>query len=164
MIENCEHKTAVFPTTTNELQTYELSLVWHVGTMRLTRQSEAQAIGAFKAELDDMQWDYHDGDIVCKGLGYVEEAPEDFLRTANYRGLPFARIGTRVSVDGDFGWIVGKNSSANFDVLFEANGAVLNCHPHWMMDYYDRNGELLHSSLQNKGIVGTSPTLGSNDE
>ena len=69
---------------------------------------------------------------------------DDFLRTATYRGVPFARIGMRVSVGGEFGRIVGNNSSANFNVLFDDDsrygGEVLNCHPNWEITYYDDDG------------------------
>jgi hypothetical protein len=56
-----------------------------------------------------------------------------FTRTAAYRGLPQLRCGQRVSVGGVLGTVVGHNSSANFDVLFDAGtqyaGLTLNVHP-----------------------------------
>lgn len=56
-----------------------------------------------------------------------------FMRTATYRGMPDVRCGQRVRVGDANGVIVGHNSSANFDVLFDADsryGAqVLNVHP-----------------------------------
>lgn len=64
---------------------------------------------------------------------------EQFIRNAKYRGMPDVRCGQRVRVkdtgEGDVvgeGVIVGHNSSANFDVLFETGrfaGQTLNCHP-----------------------------------
>jgi hypothetical protein len=55
-----------------------------------------------------------------------------FVRNATYRGMPDVKCGQRVKVNGNFGWIVGHNSSANFDVLFDSGkwaGATLNVHP-----------------------------------
>lgn len=58
---------------------------------------------------------------------------ERFKHNAAYRGMPNVKCGQRVSVNGAEGTIVGHNSSANFDVLFDAGsryGAnVLNVHP-----------------------------------
>jgi hypothetical protein len=58
----------------------------------------------------------------------------DFIRNAQYRGLPNVRCGQRVKVGDARGVIVGHNSSANFDVLFDDDspryaGQTLNCHP-----------------------------------
>jgi len=58
----------------------------------------------------------------------------DFIRTAQYRGLPNVRCGQRVKVGEARGVIIGHNSSANFDVLFDDDspryaGEILNCHP-----------------------------------
>lgn len=71
---------------------------------------------------------------------------DDFRRTAEYRGVPFARIGMRVEVGGDAGVITGNNASANFNVLFHEGkhtGIELNCHPNWMIKYFDPNGTVL---------------------
>ena len=71
---------------------------------------------------------------------------DEFLRTATYRGVPFARIGMAVEVERLKGEIAGKNSDANFNVLFlegPYRGQVLNCHPNWRIKYYDSDGELI---------------------
>lgn len=62
------------------------------------------------------------------------QTTEDFIRCATYRGLPNVRCGDRVRVGRGTGAIVGHNSSANFDVLFDMDspeyaGLVLNVHP-----------------------------------
>lgn len=57
---------------------------------------------------------------------------EAFARNAAYRGMPAVRCGDPVKVGDDRGVIVGHNSSANFDVLFDTGrfaGQRLNCHP-----------------------------------
>ncbi len=69
---------------------------------------------------------------------YVE--PAGFRRCMEYRGIPFARIGMRVLVDGKPGAIVGHNDSANLDVLFDGDRHASNCHPGWMVVYLDDGG------------------------
>jgi len=58
---------------------------------------------------------------------------ERFIHNAKYRGMPDVRCGQRVKVGAEGeGVIVGHNSSANFDVLFDTGrwaGQTLNCHP-----------------------------------
>lgn len=66
---------------------------------------------------------------------------EEFRRTAEYRRVAHvARVGGRVRVGTDQGFIVGSNSSANFDVLFIDGphaGQVLNCHPQYQMEFLE---------------------------
>ena len=57
-----------------------------------------------------------------------------FERNAKYRGMPDVRCGDRVKVGNSFGVIVGHNSSANFDILFDEDAPRyadlrLNVHP-----------------------------------
>lgn len=55
------------------------------------------------------------------------------------RGIPAVRKGMKCSVSGEFGEIVGGNSSANFNVKFK-DGRVRNCHPYWRFQIYTDNG------------------------
>lgn len=83
--------------------------------------------------------------LTCRSLG-APRTDDGFLKTAKYRGVPFARIGMRVEVEGSSGLIVGKNSSANFDVLFtdgKHKGGRYNCHPNWMFRYFDESGNII---------------------
>ena len=57
-----------------------------------------------------------------------------FLRTAEYRGLPALRCGQRVRVGSGRGVVVGSDASANFRVLFDEDcpkypGLTLSVHP-----------------------------------
>jgi len=66
-------------------------------------------------------------------IGTAYTSPE-FARNAHYRGMPAVRCGQRVKVEHCPGTIVGHNSSANFDVLFDDDapqyaGLTLNVHP-----------------------------------
>jgi hypothetical protein len=91
--------------------------------------------------------------VLCVG---APQTSEDFLRTARYRGVPFARIGMKVIVGdakcGEWtGRIAGKNSSANFEIAFEDGphaGHTLNCHPNWMMRYFAEDGTELFVEAQ----------------
>jgi hypothetical protein len=71
--------------------------------------------------------------IRCRKLGSPRTSAE-FVRNAVYRGLPNVKCGQRVQVGQSAGVIVGHNSSANFDVLFDDDsplyaGQILNVHP-----------------------------------
>lgn len=73
---------------------------------------------------------------------------EKFRHTAEYRDVPFARIGMRVQFtdDDSEGIIVDSNSSANFNVLFMKGkhmGLTLNCHPNYKIRYLDENGAVI---------------------
>jgi hypothetical protein len=60
------------------------------------------------------------------------QSSADFVRCATKRGMPDAFCGQQVRVGADIGFIVGHNSSANFDVLFTTgkySGQTLNVHP-----------------------------------
>ena len=64
--------------------------------------------------------------IRCRRIG-APVNPPGFDRVVEYRGVSF-KCGDRVLVGKDHGYIVGHNSSANFDVLFDS-GQTLNVHP-----------------------------------
>lgn len=68
---------------------------------------------------------------------------EAFAETARDRGVPFARIGMRVSVAGRFGTITGCNSAGNLDVLFDSRASAENVHPTWNITYYDEDGDII---------------------
>lgn len=86
-------------------------------------------------------------DIHVRSCGRRPPAePLGFRDVAERRGVPFARIGMRVEVDGKMGVISKHNDSSNFDVAFD-DGSYGNCHPHWKMRYFDTDGkEILPTS------------------
>lgn len=72
----------------------------------------------------------------CRKLGPIgpQNTSEDFIRCATYRGMPDVRCGQKVKVGKGLGVIVGHNSSANFNVLFDEDspeyaGLKLSVHP-----------------------------------
>lgn len=68
---------------------------------------------------------------------------ESFAEMANNRGIPFARIGMRVSAAGRYGTITGCNVSDNLNVLFDGETTATNVHPTWRITYYDDNGNII---------------------
>lgn len=70
-------------------------------------------------------------DLRVRKVGAAHSS-EQFIRNAKYRGMPDVRCGHRVRTNGCDGIIVGHNSSANFNVLFDSGryaGQTLNVHP-----------------------------------
>lgn len=72
-------------------------------------------------------------DVRCRYVG-KPITPGEFFDLVKYRGLPdWVRCGTRVKTESGSGFIVGHNSSANLNVLFDADseypGQTLNVHP-----------------------------------
>lgn len=68
---------------------------------------------------------------------YMANTQKAINQTCEYRGLPYIRKGQPCTVDGDDGVIFGGNTSANFNVKFDSDGRVRNCHPYWKMKIYD---------------------------
>jgi hypothetical protein len=62
-----------------------------------------------------------------------------------YRCVPFVKKGMRVknTYSGRCGRITGANHSGNLNILFDGDKRSQNCHPHWMMEYYDDDGKLI---------------------
>lgn len=74
----------------------------------------------------------------------------DFERTKNYRGVPLADYGTDVELNGKRGFIIGSNSSCNFDVRFD--DGIFNCHPNYELIYFTENGEILYDFRKQKEV------------
>lgn len=71
-------------------------------------------------------------------------------RVCEYREVPAVKKGQRCTVDNQPGVIWGGNGSANFNVKFDSNGRVSNCHPGWKMKIFiDHSSDLLYSSEDN---------------
>lgn len=113
------------------------------------RQVISTSRGKAKAEfLRSLDGDYNYIDVLCK-KDYEIKTDESFNKVAESRGVKFAKIGMRVSVNGENGHITGHNRSGNFDVLFNENskwkGQNLNCHPTWRVTYFDEEGKIIKS-------------------
>jgi hypothetical protein len=78
-------------------------------------------------------WEMDYRDIMCRKIG-KPITNERFIHNAKYRGMPDIKCGQPVKVGEARGVIVGHNSSANFNVLFDDDsvkyaGLTLNVHP-----------------------------------
>ena len=127
----------------NEVGCYQVGVRGANWTRDVLALSPGRAKAEYWREVSDAWPDVRYTDITSRrGVRWVDER---FDRVAAYRGVDFAKIGMRVEVDGQPGVLVGSNSSANFNVLFTGGkfrGQTLNCHPNWMMRYFD-DGKLL---------------------
>ena len=107
----------------------------------INHRSAGKAKAEFLSELNDPWPDYRYTDLRAQKLGPARTS-EDFKRNARYRGVPDVECGQPVKVGNGRGVIVGHNSSANFDVLFDDDspefaGLTLNCHP-GTVEYIDQ--------------------------
>lgn len=102
------------------------------GETTYNRETSGQAKVSHWRMVSDAWPDVKYTDVRCHKVGEPLSS-ERFIANAKYRGMPDVRCGQRVKVgDAGSGVIVGHNSSANFDVLFESGaykGQTLNCHP-----------------------------------
>lgn len=99
----------------------------------INSHSRGTAKREYMLKLDGCWPDLKYTDLRAKKIGGPQTSAE-FKRNAKYRGMPEVRCGDRVCVGAGRGVIVGHNSSANFDVLFDADspkyaGLKLNVHP-----------------------------------
>lgn len=94
--------------------------------------SAGKAKRQYHLDISDPCPDIKYTDIRVRKIGSAHTSKQ-FIRNAHYRGLPEVRCGQRVRVGQEHGTIVGHNSSANFDVLFDADSRygeiTLNVHP-----------------------------------
>ena len=63
-----------------------------------------------------------------------------------YRQLPPLKVGAECEVNGRRGIIVGGNSSANLNVLFDGDNRYLNCHPYYKMRIFNGMGGVAYES------------------
>jgi len=69
---------------------------------------------------------------------------ESINEVCTHRCLPEVKKGFRCEVDGKKGRIWGGNHSANFNVKFDDNGQIANCHPYWRMKIFDKTGTVIY--------------------
>ena len=111
--------------------------VWVVGFSEGSHIINAQSLGKAKYQVwRDILDPWPDTPFTAmrgRKIGPAHTS-EQFKRNAVYRGMPDIKCGQRVRVGTDCGTIVGHNSSANFNVLFDDDspkyaGLTLNVHP-----------------------------------
>ncbi len=61
------------------------------------------------------------------------------------RSMPFLKVGMRVfhTHNKKFGVVTGANNSQNINVKFDGDKFTQNCHPHWMMQYFDKDEKMI---------------------
>lgn len=69
-------------------------------------------------------------------------------RICDYRGVPKIKKGTKCTVSGEAGKIWGGNTSANFNVKFDSDGRIRNCHPYHEMKIYAANDSLIYEHVE----------------
>lgn len=116
-----------------EVFAFEVSVKGTEWTRVVNASTSGQAKAWYHAEVSDPWPEIPFTAIRCRKLGPAQSS-EEFLRNAEYRGVPEVRCGQRVLVGKARGVIVGHNSSANFDVLFDADSPLFpnvrcNVHP-----------------------------------
>ena len=127
------------------LQAYEVSVIGTEWTRTVHALSRGKAKYEYWLDVREPWPDIKFTQIRCRTLGSPRNT-DAFSNTAAKRGVPFARIGMRVQVGPDFGLLVDRNDSMNFQVLFTSGkyeGQVVNCHPNWMMKYFADDGTLI---------------------
>ena len=122
-----------------ELRAYACGIKGMDGSQIINARSRGKAKVIFWYDCD---MDFPFILITCRVHGPVFTS-DAFVRNAIYRNIPFAYVGMRVHLVGvGQGIIVSHNSSANLNVLFD-DGQVQNCHPNWMMKYFNDAGRLV---------------------
>jgi len=112
---------------------FECSVSWapQWGSTTYNRHTAGQAKADHFRHVREAWQDTKFTDIRVRKVGPARSSPQ-FIRNAEYRGLPDLRCGHAVRVHGSNGVVVGHNASANFDVIFHDgrySGQTLNVHP-----------------------------------
>ncbi len=119
----------------NEVQAFEVSVVGTNWTKIINARTAGKAKYQYWLDVRDAWPDVPITAMRARkyNQGHPYTSPQ-FEHNARYRGLPDVKCGQRVRVGDAVGVIVGHNSSANFDVLFDDDapkyaGQKLNVHP-----------------------------------
>lgn len=115
------------------LFSWEVSVAGTDWTKVVNAKSRGRAKADYYRDVIDAWPDVPFTAMRCRKIG-APKTSEQFSNCAIHRGLPGLKCGHRVKVGDARGVIVGHNSSANFNVLFDADspkyaGLTLNCHP-----------------------------------
>jgi hypothetical protein len=121
---------------TNAVHTFEVGVKgapWPPA--RVNHRTPGKAKSEYLREVRESWPDIGYTDLTVRKMRDNAFSSQEFIRVATYRGLPDARCGQRVKAGESRGTIVGYNSSANFNILFDDDdpkwpGLILNVHPH----------------------------------
>lgn len=120
-----------------EVFAFEVSVKGTDWAQIINARTAARAKSEYHRDVIDAWPDVPFTAIRCRKVG-APRSSSQFVRNAIYRGLPDVRCGHRVRVGESFGAIVGHDSSALFEVLFDADapryaGLKLSVHPSEMI-------------------------------
>ena len=114
--------------------------------------SHSQARYRFWREHSEVLRDYKHcmSFIKAKSLGAINKKHffkdvDKFNRVCEKRGIPFAKQGMSIDIDGLKGFIVGADDSMNLEVMIEDAMYIAHCHPTWETTYYDDSGNVIAS-------------------
>lgn len=118
---------------TNGICAFEVSVKGTDWRRIINARTAGQAKSEYHSDIRESWPDVPFTAIRCCKLGAAYTSRE-FHRNAIYRGLPDVKCGQLIKVGDACGVIIGHNSSANFDVLFDDDsplyaGLTLNVHP-----------------------------------
>ncbi len=119
--------------TTFSLFAFEVSVKGTDWTQIVNARTHGQAKSVYHLDVLDAWPDIPYTALRCRKIGAPNTSGR-FIQNAKYRGMPDVKCGQRVKVREAHGVIVGHNSSANFEVLFDEDspkyaGLRLNVHP-----------------------------------
>lgn len=117
----------------NEIFAFEVSVNGTDWTKIINHRSAGKAKYEYYLDVREVWPDVSITAMRARKIGKPRSS-EGFQRNAKYRGMPDVKCGDRVRVGNSLGVIVGHNSSANFNVLFDDDapryaGLKLNVHP-----------------------------------
>lgn len=117
----------------NQVFAFEVSVAGTDWTTIINHRSAGKAKYEYWLNVTESWPDVPITAMRARKIGKAHTTP-GFERNAKYRGMPDIKCGQRVKVGNSRGVIVGHNSSANFDVLFDDDaprhaGRRLNVHP-----------------------------------
>jgi hypothetical protein len=122
------------------MRTYECNVKGREWQTTIYGETRGQAPYRYLMKIRDAWPDISFKHLTCRALGrsHAFHSSPAFLEVARRRGVPFARVGMTVTVEGHPGVIVGSNDSLNFDVYFTdgpRRGTIGNCHPGWKFEF-----------------------------
>ena len=142
------------------MNTYKITLKGYETETLICAETAGKAKYEHYLQLDDLFQDFamylHFVES-CKCLRKAKkedyyQKSDSFESTKNYRGVPLATYGTKVMLNGKTGFIVGDNSSCNFNVKFD--DGIFNCHPNYELVYFDGEGKVIYDFRKVKWVVG----------
>lgn len=75
---------------------------------------------------------------------FMPNTQKSINEVCKYRFIPKIKKGSLCEVSGEHGRIWGGNHAANFNVKFDKDNRIVNCHPYWKMKIFSDDGRILY--------------------